>query len=51
MLEALREWVGRGESQREETLGAMVGLAYNYLEPGMNDQLLEVLTMATHWRT
>ena len=32
--------------EREETLGTMIGLAYNYLGPEMSEQLLEVLTMA-----
>ena len=37
---------GLPRAEREEILGTMVGLAYNYLGPEMSEQLLEVLTMA-----
>ena len=37
---------GLPREEREETLGTMIGLAYNYLGPEMSEQLLEVLTMA-----
>jgi hypothetical protein len=50
LLEVLREVAGLARSlpqaERDETIGAMVGLAYNYLEPAMALQLLEVLRMA-----
>ena len=48
--EVLREvaLLARGlpRAEREEILGTMVGLAYNYIGPEMREQLLEVLTMA-----
>ncbi len=34
------------QPERDEVIGTMVGLAYNYLEPGMAERLLEVLRMA-----
>ena len=37
---------GLPREEREETLGTMIGLAYNYFGPEMSEQLLEVLTMA-----
>ena len=50
LVEVLREvaLLGRGlpRAEREEILGTVVGLAYNYLGPEMSGQLLEVLTMA-----
>lgn len=50
LLEVLHEVAGLARSlpraERDETIGAMVGLAYNYLEPAMAEQLLEVLRVA-----
>jgi len=48
--EVLAEVAGLARSlpraEREDIIGTMVGLAYNYVEPGFAGQLLEVLTMA-----
>ena len=48
--EVLAEVAGLARSlpraEREDIIGTMVGLAYNYVEPEFAGQLLEVLTMA-----
>ena len=48
--EVLRDVAGLARSlprsERDELIGTMVGLAYNYVEPALAEQLLEVLRMA-----
>jgi len=50
LAEVLAEVAGLARSlpraEREDIIGTMVGLAYNYVEPGFAGLLLEVLTMA-----